>query len=406
MRATRRAVGRSSAETWQALGFVDAPPPAAEPPPPVAPAAHPDDGPTMPPPGSPRRAPWHPIWIVLMALLLLSVTAVGAAGVVRAPYVVYAPGSAIETTPAISAPGTETFTDDGEILFLTVSLRGASRRVGYLETLWGWIRDDHDVFPRRAILGDQTGQENRERSVAEMGQSQMLAATVALEELGYDVDARGTGAIFRAPIDGTPAAEVLEPFDVITALGGEDVTTDAELREAIEAHEPGDVVEVDLERGEDRTEVTVDVELTSSPDAPDRALLGVTEAGTRDLTFDLPFPVEIDTDDVGGPSAGLALTLGILDILTPGSITGGVDVAVTGTIDLAGVVGQVGGVGQKAVAATSAGAELLLVPAGEAHQAERFAGEDVEVVGVETLDDALDALEAVGGNARDLDRPG
>src|SRR5690606_12106448 len=98
--------------------------------------------------------------------------------------------------------------------------------------------------------------------------------------------------VFRAPIEGTPAAEVLEPFDVITAIGGEEITTDAELREAIEGHEPGDVVQVDLERGEDRTEVAVEVELTSPPDDPDRALLGVTEAGTRDLSFDLPFPIE------------------------------------------------------------------------------------------------------------------
>ncbi|HMJ79192.1 MAG TPA: S16 family serine protease, partial [Iamia sp.] len=135
---------------------------------------------------------------------------------------------------------------------------------------------------------------------------------------------------------------------------------------------------------------------------PDRTLLGVVQVFTRDLSYELPFPVQIDTEDVGGPSAGLALTLGILDVLTPGSITGEHTVAVTGTIDPAGTVGEVGGVGQKAVAATREGAELLLVPEPEAALAERFAGDDVRVVGVETLADALDALADLGGNADDL----
>jgi PDZ domain-containing protein len=126
---------------------------------------------------------------------------------------------------------------------------------------------------------------------------------------------------------------------------------------------------------------------------------------TRDLHYDLPFPVRIDTEDVGGPSAGLALTLGLLDLLTPGSLTGGETIATTGSIDPDGVVGEVGGVAQKAVAAERAGARLILVPEAEADDARRFAG-DLEVVGVSTLDDALEALAGIGGNALELDRPG
>ncbi len=127
---------------------------------------------------------------------------------------------------------------------------------------------------------------------------------------------------------------------------------------------------------------------------------------TRDLTYDLPFPVRVDTDDVGGPSAGLALTLGILDHLTPGPLAGDVDVAVTGTIGPDGTVGEVGGIPQKGVAAEDAGADLLLVPEAEEDAARRSVGSDVQVVGVADLQDALAALDAVGGNALDLDRTG
>lgn len=367
------------------------------------------------PPVTPERRPprirlrWHPIFVALGAVMIFIVTAIGAGGLVRAPYVVYAPGSAIPTEPAISVPGTETYETDGQVLFLTVSLRGASRRMGFVEAMWGWLKEEQDVYPRDAILGNQTGEENREAAVQEMALSQEVAAKVALEHLGYEVPAEGTGTAISDVIPNTPAAEVLEPFDVITALDGTPTPTDLELRTELEGREPGDVVEVTYERDgdgdpatDDWAERTGEIELVSDPEDPERTLLGVVQVFTRDLTYDLPFPIRIDTEDVGGPSAGLALTLGILDVLTPGSITGGHTIAVTGTIDPTGVVGEVGGVGQKAVAANRQGAELLLVPKAEAGLAERFAADDVEVVGVETLQDALDALADLGGNADEL----
>jgi PDZ domain-containing protein len=144
----------------------------------------------------------------------------------------------------------------------------------------------------------------------------------------------------------------------------------------------------------------VDVTLGRKPGTDD-ALIGVL-IQTR---VDLPVDVSIDSGDVGGPSAGLAWTLGLLDRLTPGSITGGKRVAVTGEILADGKVGQVGGVGQKAVAARNEGASLFIVPAPEAAEARQTAG-SMKVVGVHDLDEALDALAAIGGNADDLGRPG
>jgi PDZ domain-containing protein len=108
--------------------------------------------------------------------------------------------------------------------------------------------------------------------------------------------------------------------------------------------------------------------------------------------------IEIDTGKVGGPSAGLAFTLAILDRLTPGSLTGGDRMAVTGTIELDGTVGPVGGVDHKTEAAISEGAEVFLVPPEEFEQAKKAARGRIKIEQVQTLDDALAALVAHGGD--------
>jgi PDZ domain-containing protein len=131
------------------------------------------------------------------------------------------------------------------------------------------------------------------------------------------------------------------------------------------------------------------------------ACLGVV-LGTKNHRFDYPYKVSIDTTGVGGPSAGLAFTLALIDELTPGELTGGQNVAVTGTIGIDGTVGDVGGVAQKTAAVRKAGAKLFLVPPGEFAEAKAHAGKSLKVVQVTTLADALAALAANGGDAPEL----
>jgi PDZ domain-containing protein len=123
--------------------------------------------------------------------------------------------------------------------------------------------------------------------------------------------------------------------------------------------------------------------------------------GSRRVYDGRIFNVDIDTGQVGGPSAGLAFALAVIDELTPGELTGGEVVAVTGTIEVDGTVGMVGGVEQKAVAAREQGAVLLPAPEGEGEEARRNAG-DMEVREVAHIEDALRALAGVGGNGRSL----
>ena len=118
----------------------------------------------------------------------------------------------------------------------------------------------------------------------------------------------------------------------------------------------------------------------------------------------LPISIKIDSGKVGGDSAGLAFALSIIEDLTPGELTGGHNVAVTGAIDVDGTVHPIGGVQQKVVAAHKAKAEILLVPSGNLAEAQQKAGDTIRVVGIDTLDDALAVLTSLGGNAPELDR--
>jgi len=126
-----------------------------------------------------------------------------------------------------------------------------------------------------------------------------------------------------------------------------------------------------------------------------KGFLGVSTF-TRDLSFKFPVQISIDSGQVGGPSAGLAFTLGILDVMTPGSLTGGLKISTTGTMAIDGTVGPIGGIHQKVMASRRAGVQLMLVPASEVDEARKYAG-DLRIEPVETLDQALEILTTVGG---------
>jgi PDZ domain-containing protein len=230
-----------------------------------------------------------------------------------------------------------------------------------------------------------------------MAGSKDTASYVALDHLGYDVTIRGSGATIVQIVDGSPAQAALEVGDTIVAIDDQPITMTEEMVQVVGQERPGDAITVSIEKA-DATEAEVPITLTARPDDPNAGFLGVATA-TRDLAFDLPFDVTIDSGNVGGPSAGLAFTLAILDVLTPGELTGGDVVAVTGTINPDATVGPVGGVTQKVAAAAAAGAKLFLVPADELEAAQQAAGDDIRVEPVDDLDDALGFLAELGGNA-------
>ncbi|MBI2708573.1 MAG: PDZ domain-containing protein, partial [Actinobacteria bacterium] len=378
-------------------------PPAA---PPAAPPASPTAGPLPAPPAATgpgglrpiARAPrWHrAFWWFAGPLLVVVLAAVAVGTFAPSPYVELAPGSARPVEGLVSLPATKdadrTPTGAGDLLFLTVTVRQAT----WAEALRGWLDSDVDVFPRRLIYGDQSRTQNRKQNLQLMDTSKLVAASVALRQLGYRVAVTGTGVQVTQVSAGVPAAAVLRAGDVVVEADGRPVRIDSDLTAAISGKAPGDTMRLVVERGgRAGARRTVSAKLAPRPEDPSRAMLGVV-IQNRGLRYELPFKIDIATGDVGGPSAGLAFTLAIIDRLSPGRLTAGRKVAVTGEMSPDGRVLEVGGVAQKAVAARKAGAEMMLVPTNEAPEARRHAG-PIEIVPVATLRDALRALARAGG---------
>jgi PDZ domain-containing protein len=322
---------------------------------------------------------------VLVGLVVGSI-AVGVAGAtVRLPYYTIAPGAALDVNELVTVDGARQYPTDDELLLLFIRQRA---RVN----VWRWIEasidPDIDLFEEHAFTGGATPEEVRAQSRWEMAWSQAHAKKLALEAIGYEVPT-ADGVEVAAVIESMPAADVVREGDVIVAVDGQPVADASALVDVVRQLDPGDTVALRVLR--DRESVDLTVGTTVGDDG--RAVMGVLIVPR----FDFPVDVTIDTGRIGGPSAGLAMALSVIDALTPGDLAGEKRVAVTGTIEPDGTVGAIGGLGQKSLTARSVGADLFLVPADELDDARDRAG-DLEVVGVRTLDDALRALEAAGGD--------
>jgi PDZ domain-containing protein len=295
--------------------------------------------------------------------------------------------------------GPKTYAPKRSVAFTTVSQREAT--LG--DALRGWIDDHIDVIPTDIARGGQSRSENQRYNAQLMDTSKYAAETVALRRIGLPVTIHTTGTVVRGFAEGSPAeASALKLDDVIVAVDGTPLTLADQLRDLLQVGGPGAAHRLTVERpaGSDRH---VDVSITTAglPAAPDRAVIGIYPE-ERIVGFDFPYDVAIDSGRVGGPSAGLAFTLAILDVLTPGELTGGHEVAVTGTMDFDGNVGPVGGGVQKAIAVRNAGYEAFLVPTDEFAEVDAAVGHDLRVIAVDTLQEALDARASLGGDLTSL----
>ncbi len=335
--------------------------------------------------------------LVASAVLAFGLSLVGAQ--LQVPYVGLGPGPVFDTLgtvdpdragadPIISITGTTTYPADGHLDLTTVSVYGSvERRIKLVQALEFWLDRDYAVVPAEILYPEDKSREDLEREVAEeMQQSQQTAVTAALRELKVPVT---TTVVVKSVQAGGPSATVLRDDDVITSVDGTPVKDAAGLRATLRSHQPGDVVRIGYLRS--GTTATAAVRTGTSDDGEGRAIIGV------ELTeeSEYPFTVSLRTDDVGGPSAGLMFALGIIEQLTPGSMTDGVHVAGTGTITDDGEVGPIGGIQQKLIAAADAGATHFLVPAGNFADAEDSAPDGLELHRVSTLKEALAALTRI-----------
>ncbi len=325
--------------------------------------------------------------LALALAMLLAVAAGVAAGVTAAlpsPYYIITPGGAYELGPRLRLPE-ERRREMGRLAFTAVYARPGS----WLDVLRARRSRAAEVVPAEEIRPPGISQEQvNETNRRLIDESKPVAAVVALRAAGYDVQISGQGAQVEDVIPGMPADGVLRTGDIVVAVDGVQVQTAPALVEIVRRRQVGDVVALAIVRDGQGQEVRVGTR--SSPTEPGRPVVGVTVT-TRLFDVQLPFPVDVESDSVGGPSAGLMFSLAILDAVTDGDLTRGYYVAGTGTIATDGSVGPVGGGAEKAVAAEEAGAAIFLVPR-ENYDDARRGVRSLRLVPVDRFADAVDAL--------------
>jgi PDZ domain-containing protein len=317
-----------------------------------------------------------------------------------------APGSAQSVAPRM------TFGDDarqfatvfesgGEVMFVTA----LGSQLSLLDVIAAWIDDDVDILTFEERFGTQTPSQQRESNSRAMVSSKQIAEFVALTRLGIESEfIYGDVVVDEVVCEDAPdpqsACVLLEPGDVIVTFNGKPTPTLPSLIDVVVGAKPGELATLGIRRDESETIQELTIKLIAAPDGSGRTIVGLMPLDTR--TVKTPFEVGIDTDSIGGPSAGLAFTLALLDELSEGSLTGNVRVAATGTINGDETVGAVGAIAQKAIAARDSGAKLLLVPSTQSDEdiaaARRIGGSRMRVETVGSLQEALDILRGLGGD--------
>ncbi|HEU4350141.1 MAG TPA: PDZ domain-containing protein [Actinoplanes sp.] len=321
---------------------------------------------------------------VILGALITALLAIGVMAVPM-PYVVLKPGPTVNTLGSdngkevIQVTKAQTSASKGQLRLTTV---GVQNDVELVWAIRGWFSREQAVVPRDVIYPpDQTEKEVEEQNEQEFQVSQTSAETVALRELGYPVRTS-----VEAVTPGGPSAGKLRKNDVIISVDGTAVSSPDRLIELIKSKSPGTPLTIGYTRDGKAGAARIVTETDASSGAP---RIGVS-VETRQPH---PFEVKIDLGEIGGPSAGLMFTLGIIDKLKPADLTGGKIIAGTGTIDDEGNVGPIGGIPQKLVGAKEAGAQLFLVPRGNCAEALRNAVPGLPMADVATVDDALTALQ-------------
>lgn len=313
------------------------------------------------------------IAVVLLATILILV-------LVPSNQYLLLPDIAHPVSPLVRVQGAHP-SKSGTLYFVDVQERKATE----LEALFPWIHPHASLVPAGDIVAPcASSQQAEQAALQEMAFSQRVAGAVALRKLGYHVVVKPTGVVVSQLIAGTHAPCNLQPMDVVISVGDTPTPTEAALHSALTKVKPGAVVTLRVRRGGR----TIPVHIRTVDDGG-RALVGFVPDQSAQIK--LPIHVAIDTSGIGGPSAGLAFTLEVMQQLGR-NVLHGHRVAATGEIELNGAVAPIGGVKQKTYGVRQAGADVFLVPAGaNARTARRYAG-PVKVIAVHSLGQALHAL--------------
>jgi PDZ domain-containing protein len=297
---------------------------------------------------------------------------------------IFLPDRARPVDPLVQVQGGHKIRGPHGIYFVDIFVRKAT----LFERLYPGIHEGAQLVPASAVLPKGVSERALQRAdQLQMTRSQQIAAAVALRAAGYRVVARPTGALIQQVATDAPAAGKLLSSDVVTAADGKPVRGPADLRRVVSAHRPGDAVRLTVRRGSELKLIVV--RTVADRTNPRRAIIGVIV--DQAAFIELPLKVKINAGSVGGPSAGLAFALDILEELGR-NVDHGRRIAATGQIDLNGTVSSIGGIEQKTIGVRRSGIHIFLVPAGDnAAEARRYA-HGLTIVPVQSFRQALRAL--------------
>ena len=306
------------------------------------------------------------------------------------------PGSAYELSPLVEVDGGD-MDDEGSFSLMTVSMLNATPAL----FLYAQFQDGYKILqPEQVRSPHESEEEYNVRQLKLMSDSQINALKAAFETTDHPYEIETAGVFVLNVLEKGAADGILKPGDRVLSIDDNKFGNQQDFIDFLADKEQGDKVELVIERGD--REMIETITLAPLPTDPERAGLGI--SFVEDNSIETDPEVKIDSEDIGGPSAGLMFTLEIINQLLEEDITKGYSVAGTGTMESEGEVGRIGGIDQKVIAADNGGMEIFFAPFdgeaddtdsnyGLAVQTAEKIGTDMEIVPVKTLDDALDYLE-------------
>ena len=279
---------------------------------------------------------------------------------------------------------------DGSLFQLTVRRDEAN----LLIYLWSMVNDSYDLYPREVILPDGvTPQELSEISIQNMRTSENVAIAVALKNLGFDITSKGDGVAVVGILDDSPVRDKLKKGDLLISINNKSISTATEFISTLRTYSIGETISIGLMREVDeiKKDLSIETTLIEHVEYEGEPMVGFL-ATTVNQRFDFPFAIDIKTGNVGGPSAGLMMALNVYNNLTQDDITNSLIIAGTGTIEIDGSVGPVGGIRQKVIAAKRAGSQLILVPTANFKEASPFSTDETAIVAVDSFEEALKVI--------------
>lgn len=335
--------------------------------------------------------------IVVLVLVILVGVSIPASLVTLDTYAI-SPGQALDVGKLVTVEGFKSYRPKGAIMMTDVVLT----RLTPLEWLFYHLSRSVDFVPGENVVGNQTNSEFLASQAQEMVDAKSSAAVAALRYLKLPVKVTH-GALILEVLPGTPASTELRDGDLIYGVNGHLVADARALKLAIQSSGTNGLLSISLlRRSQTPTPqtLTVQVRLRANPKGDGSALLGVEV--TQGSSYQIAYRIRISTGTIGGPSAGLAFALSLVQQLGYMNLTHGRQIAATGTIDAHGTIGDVGGVAQKTIAVEKAGATIFLVPPQEYQVARANADRNLKVFAVSTL---LQAIQVLQKQAMTLAKP-